>query len=74
MSIKIQIEPVIVVPDATPLIHLAAGNALNLLNSYGRVVIMDVVAFEATRYLDKPYAKEIADWIEKGQELGSVKS
>lgn len=67
MAVKIEIEPVVVVPDVAPLIHLAAGGVLHLLSSYGRVVIMDAVAFEATRYPDKPYAKEIAEWLKHGQ-------
>jgi hypothetical protein len=32
----------------------------------GRVVVMDVVALEAAEDLSKPWAQEIADWLEQG--------
>jgi hypothetical protein len=41
------------------------------LNDLGRVVVVDVVAFEVTYFPDKPYAQEIAAWIEAGQNRGS---
>jgi hypothetical protein len=55
--------PVVVVPDVSPLIHLAAGGALDLLHAFGSVVVMDVVAFEASGDPKKPWAREIAAWI-----------
>jgi predicted nucleic acid-binding protein len=44
----IEISPVIVVLDMSPLIHLAAGGQLSLLHEFGRVVVMDIVAHEAS--------------------------
>jgi hypothetical protein len=64
-------RPTVVIPDAAPLIHLAAGDALTVLNGVGRVVLPDIVQLEATYFLDKPYAREIAAWIEAGQQPGS---
>ena len=55
--------PVIIIPDTTPLIHLAAGDLLHVLPAMGRVVVPDVVALEATRLPDKPWAREIAAWF-----------
>jgi hypothetical protein len=66
-----RIKPTVVIPDAAPLIHLAAGDALNVLNGKGRVLVPDIVRLEATYYLDKPYAREIAAWIEAGRQHGS---
>jgi len=65
------VKPVVVVPDTSPLVHLAAADALFVLNGLGRVVVVDVVALEATSDLDKPFAKAIAAWIEAGQSAGS---
>lgn len=64
------IRPTAVISDAAPLIHLAAGGALTVLNSMGRVVVADIVALEATWFIDKPYAREIAGWIEAGVRPG----
>ena len=68
---KIEITPVIVVPDMSPLIHLAAGGLLPLLNEFGRVVVMDIVAYEASDDLSRPWAQDVAAWLAKGQEQGS---
>jgi predicted nucleic acid-binding protein len=57
---KIEITPVIVVPDMSPLIHLAAAGQLDLLNAFGRVVVMDIVAHEASGDLDRPWARDVA--------------
>lgn len=67
---KIEITPVVVVPDVSPLIHLAAANLLPLLQEFGRVVVMDMVAYEASADPNKPWASEIADWLTKGREPG----
>ena len=64
-----KIKPTVVLPDTSPLVHLAAADALHILTGLGRVV--DVVALEATNDLSKPYAPEIAAWIEEGGQLGS---
>ena len=66
-----QVKPTVVIADVAPLIHLAAGDALTVLNGMGRVVVPDIVQLEATYNLDKPYALEIAAWIEAGQQRGS---
>ena len=69
-----RIRPTVVIPDAAPLILLAAGGALLVLNGMGRVVVPDIVQLETTYNLDKPYAREIAAWIELGQAVGSNQS
>ena len=53
----------VIVSDAAPLIHLAAGNALDLLQAMGRVVVPDVVRLEVTRLAHKPFAREIIAWF-----------
>jgi hypothetical protein len=68
---KIEITPVIVVPDMSPLIHLAAGGLLPLLHEFGRVVVMDIVAYEASDDLARPWARDVAVWLTKGREPGS---
>ena len=65
------IRPTVIIPDTAPLIHLAAAHALHLLNDMGQVILVDIVAMEATYYPDKPFAKEIQDWIDKGLAPGS---
>lgn len=65
------IKPTVVIHDAAPLIHLAAGDALTVLNGMGRVVVPDIVMLEATYFPDKPYAREITTWMEAGQLPGS---
>ena len=43
-------RPDVIVPDTGPLIHLAQADALHLLHQIGgRVVVADMVAFEATQ-------------------------
>ncbi|MFN8693018.1 MAG: hypothetical protein ACK5XX_01265, partial [Holosporales bacterium] len=59
------LKPEIIIPDTSPLIHLAAAGMLNLLNQAGEVVLVDMVVLEATERLDKPYARDIADWIKE---------
>lgn len=66
-----RIKPTVVIPDAAPFIHLAAGDALPVLNGMGRVVVPDIVQLETTYFRDKPYASAIAAWIEAGQQPGS---
>jgi hypothetical protein len=65
---ELGVKPTVVIPDTAPLIHLAAADALSILNAMGRVVIPDVVASEATYFEDKPYASEVAGWIARGQQ------
>jgi hypothetical protein len=66
---KIEITPVVIIPDVSPLIHLASAGKLNLLQEFGRVVVMDIVAYEASDDLAKPWALEVAAWLKKGQEF-----
>ena len=56
-------QPIIIIPDTTPLIHLAAGELLDVLPAMGRVVVPDLVRLEATRLPQKPWAREITDWF-----------
>jgi hypothetical protein len=65
------VKPTIIVPDTAPLIHLAAGDALHVLNALGRVVVVDVVMLEATYDRNKPYATEVWNWIEAGRQPGN---
>jgi len=67
---KIEITPVVVIPDMSPLIHLAAAGMLSLLQEFGRVVVMDIVAYEASDDSTRPWALDVAAWLKKGQELG----
>jgi len=61
-------RPDVIVPDTGPLIHLARTDALPLLHQIGgRVVVADMVAFEATQDMTKPGAQEIRDWLDAGQ-------
>jgi len=65
-------RPDVIVPDTGPLIHLAQTDALHLLHEIGgRVVVADMVAFEATQDLTKPGAQEIQDWLDAGQKPNS---
>ncbi|MGH7154512.1 MAG: hypothetical protein ACREF3_11355 [Acetobacteraceae bacterium] len=66
-----RIKPTVILPDTTPLVHLAAAGALHVLTGLGRVIVVDVVALEATYYEGKPYAREIAAWIDAGSKPGS---
>ncbi|MGH7077973.1 MAG: hypothetical protein ACREFU_07725 [Acetobacteraceae bacterium] len=66
-----RIKPTGILPDTTPLVHLAAAGALDVLNGLGRVAVVDVVELEATYFDDKPYAKEIRAWIDAGRKPGS---
>jgi hypothetical protein len=56
----------IVIADAGPLIRLAAAgllDAMRLINR--RIVVVDRVEEEACGDLSKPFAKEIADWLDR---------
>jgi predicted nucleic acid-binding protein len=55
----------------SPLIHLAAAGQLRLLNEFGRVIVMDIVAYEATSDLERPWARDVEAWLAKGREPGS---
>src|ERR1700755_2912462 len=57
------VRPTVVLADTSPLIHLAAVNKLDLLLEFGAVVIADVVELEAAFDLEKPFAREIREWI-----------
>jgi hypothetical protein len=65
-------RPDLIVPDTGPLIHLAQADALHLFHQVGgRVIVADMVAFEATQDVEKAGAREIAAWIEAGAQPGS---
>ena len=65
-------RPDVIVADAGPLIHLAQADALPLLHQFGgRVVVVDMVAFEVTQDMSKPGAAELRDWLQRGQLAGS---
>ena len=57
---------IVIIPDTAPLIHLAAGGLLDLLPAMGRVVVPDVIALEATRFMTKDYAPEVDAWLKTG--------
>lgn len=59
-----EVRPTVVLADTSPLIHLAAVNKLDLLFEFGKVVVADVVELEAAFDLDKPFAREIREWID----------
>ena len=53
-----------IVTDSSPLITLALAGELNLLLAVQpSLIIPDMVRYEVTRYLEKPGAQEVADWI-----------
>lgn len=59
----------IVMADTGPLIRLAAAGLLDALRATNRrVVIVDRVEAEATQDRTKPFANEIADWIERNSD------
>lgn len=65
-------RPDIIVPDASPLIHLAQADSLRLLHEIGgTVILVDVVADEVTRDITKPGAAALLSWIKLGQQPGS---
>lgn len=65
-------RPDVIIADAGPLIHLAQADALPLLHQFGgRVVVVDMVAFEVTQDMDRPGTAALRDWLERGQLAGS---
>lgn len=60
------LKPTVILPDAAPLVHLAAADALDVLTGLGPVVVVDIVALEVTFFRDKPYADRIGAWLESG--------
>ncbi len=70
MAAAFRIRPTVIVPEAAPLLHLAAGDALGVLTGMGPEVVVGVVALEAT-VPNKPYAAEIAAWLEAAKAAGS---
>jgi hypothetical protein len=58
------VEPTIVLVDASPLIHLAMAGEMDVLLRFGIVVVPDAVEIEATFFPDKPYARDIAAWLD----------
>lgn len=66
-----RLTPDVLIPDTTPLIHLAAIGQLGLLHRIGRVVVPDMVKDESIRDLTKPWARELRLWFEEGERPGS---
>lgn len=65
-------RPDILIADTEPLLYLAQADALPLLHQIGRRVILpDMLAFEATRDLTKSGAARVCNWIAAGQAAGS---
>ncbi|GAC1530696.1 MAG: hypothetical protein NVS2B4_09700 [Ramlibacter sp.] len=63
----------IIVTDSGPLITLGVAQALDALLAPGLpVIVPDMVRFEVIRDLEKPGAKEVADWI-RANEPGRVR-
>ncbi|MGK2898491.1 MAG: hypothetical protein ACSLE9_07365 [Burkholderiaceae bacterium] len=63
----------IIVTDSGPLITLAVAQALDaLLAPKLPVIVPDMVRFEVIRDIDKPGAREVADWI-RSNEPGRVR-
>ena len=58
------VEPTVVLVDASPLIHLAMIDALDLPLHFGPVVVPDAVEIETTYDLSKPFAAEIRAWMD----------
>ena len=71
-EVEVEVFPIVVLPDMAPLIHLAAAGRLNLLQAFGRVVVMDIVANEASDDLSRPWAPEVAQWLAAGTAAGSA--
>lgn len=57
-------EPTVVLVDASPLIHLAMLDGLDLPLRFGPVVVPDAVEIETTYDPTKPFAPEIRAWFE----------
>lgn len=58
------VEPIVVLVDASPLIHLAMVGALDLPLRFGPVVIPDAVRIETTHDARRPFAAEIGAWLD----------
>ncbi|MBF0539254.1 MAG: hypothetical protein HQL03_13480 [Nitrospirae bacterium] len=39
-----------------------------MLHEFGRVVVIDIVAYESSEDLTRPWALEVAAWLRKGQD------
>jgi hypothetical protein len=42
-----------------------------LLHEFGRVLVMDIVGYEASDDASKPWAREVVAWLAKGREPGT---
>lgn len=62
-----ELERLVVIADAGPLLRLAAAGLLDTMRPSNRqIVIVDMVEYEAChRHPDKPLAREILAWIER---------
>ena len=59
-----QVEPTILLADASPLIHLAMIGALDLPLKFGPVIVPDAVEIETTYDAEKPFAVELRAWMD----------
>lgn len=65
----------IIVPDSSPLISLAAAEALDALLKPGLpVLIPDGVHWEVTRFVNLQGASEIVDWIARNEDRVSLRA
>jgi hypothetical protein len=67
----LDVRPDVIIPDTSPLIHLAAIGQLGLLHRIGRVIVPDMVKDEAVFDLTKPWAAELKRWFDEGERQGS---
>lgn len=59
------IEPIVILVDASPLVHLAMVGELDLPLRFGPVVVPDTVEIETTYLTEKPFASEIRAWFDR---------
>jgi len=67
----LDVRPDVIIPDTSPLIHLAAIGQLGLLHRIGRVIVPDMVKDEAVLDPAKPWATELKRWFDEGERAGS---
>jgi hypothetical protein len=66
-------SPSLIVPDSSPLITLAAAQALDLLLKPGvPVIVPDGVHWETVRFGDKLGAQDIVDWLQRNADRVSI--
>lgn len=58
------VEPTVVLADASPLIHFAMADLLDLPLRFGPVIVPDAVEIETTHAEDRPFASRIRGWLD----------